>query len=61
MITQYHVIDKQNRKRYVFSLQSNEQWEIEIFKSNLNLKFEIPFKQKSKFEFYFLFFEKLKK
>ena len=34
--------------------------EIEIWKSNLNLKFEILFKQKSKFEFYVLFFEKLK-
>ena len=34
--------------------------EIEIWKSNLNLKFEIRFKQKSKFEFYVLFFEKLK-
>ena len=34
--------------------------EIEIWKSNLNLKFEIRFKQKSKFEFYFLFFKKLK-
>ena len=34
--------------------------EIEILKSNLNLKFEIRFKQKSKFEFYVLFLEKLK-
>ena len=34
--------------------------EIEIWKSNLNLKFEIRFKQKSKSEFYVLFFEKLK-
>ena len=34
--------------------------EIEIWKSNLNLKFEIRFKQKSKFEFYVLFFVKLK-
>ena len=34
--------------------------EIKIWKSNLNLKFEIWFKQKSKFKFYVLFFEKLK-
>ena len=34
--------------------------EIEIWKSNLNLKFEIRFKQKSKFEIYFLFFKTLK-
>ena len=34
--------------------------EIKIWKSNSNLKFEIWFKQKSKFEFYVLFFEKLK-
>ena len=34
--------------------------ETEIWKSNLNLKFKIWFKQKSKFVFYFLLFEKLK-
>ena len=34
--------------------------ETEIWKSGFNLKFEIRFKQKSKFEFYVLFFEKLK-
>ena len=34
--------------------------EKEIWKSNLNLKFKIRFKQKSNLSFMFYFFEKLK-
>ena len=46
---------------YTFLIKKNMLFysmEIEIWKSDLNLKFDVRFKQKSKFEIYFLFFDK---